>query len=159
MPDTVDSNGMAAAINSAKANFESDTGNSFKAFCRLLENDEFSTKSGFTTKAQEENQQFFEYLASNFEYKSGTEEEEKSEASDGGKEALIDKGKVTSAKEKAKNDKTLSGDVSSDFLDAMVTNNSKSQQDIGVDPTDPEGSSDDNVTDTCLLYTSDAADE
>ena len=30
----------------------------------------------------------------------------------------------------------------------MVTNNSKSQQDIGVDPTDPEGSSDDNVTDT-----------
>lgn len=148
MPDTVDSNGMAAAINSAKANFESDTGNSFKAFCRLLENDEFSTKSGFTTKAQEENQQFFEYLASNFEYKSGTEEEEKSEASDGGKEALIDKGKVTSAKEKAKNDKTLSGDVSSDFLDAMVTNNSKSQQDIGVDPTDPEGSSDDNVTDT-----------
>lgn len=148
MPDTVDSNGMAAAINSAKANFESDTGNSFKAFCRLLENDEFSTKSGFTTKAQEENQQFFEYLASNFEYKSGTEEEEKSEASDGGKEALIDKGKVTSAKENAKNDKTLSGDVSSDFLDAMVTNNSKSQQDIGVDPTDPEGSSDDNVTDT-----------
>lgn len=148
MPDTVDSNGMAAAINSAKANFESDTGNSFKAFRRLLENDEFSTKSGFTTKAQEENQQFFEYLASNFEYKSGTEEEEKSEASDGGKEALIDKGKVTSAKEKAKNDKTLSGDVSSDFLDAMVTNNSKSQQDIGVDPTDPEGSSDDNVTDT-----------
>lgn len=139
---------MAAAINSAKANFESDTGNSFKAFCRLLENDEFSTKSGFTTKAQEENQQFFEYLASNFEYKSGTEEEEKSEASDGGKEALIDEGKVTSAKEKAKNDKTLSGDVSSDFLDAMVTNNSKSQQDIGVDPTDPEGSSDDNVTDT-----------
>lgn len=77
MPDTVDSNGMAAAINSAKANFESDTGNSFKAFRRLLENDEFSTKSGFTTKAQEENQQFFEYLASNFEYKSGTEEEEK----------------------------------------------------------------------------------
>lgn len=148
MPDTVDSNGMAAAINSAKANFESDTGNSFKAFCRLLENDEFSTKSGFTTKAQEENQQFFEYLASNFEYKAGTEEEEKSEASDGGKEALIDKGKVTSAKENAKNDKTLSGDVSSDFLDAMVTNNSKSQQDIGVDPTDPEGSSDDNVTDT-----------
>lgn len=148
MPDTVDSNGMAAAINSAKANFESDTGNSFKAFRRLLENDEFSTKSGFTTKAQEENQQFFEYLASNFEYKSGTEEEEKSEASDGGKEALIDKGKVTSAKENAKNDKTLSGDVSSDFLDAMVTNNSKSQQDIGVDPTDPEGSSDDNVTDT-----------
>lgn len=148
MPDTVDSNGMAAAINSAKANFESDTGNSFKAFCRLLENDEFSTKSGFTTKAQEENQQFFEYLASNFEYKAGTEEEEKSEASDGGKEALIDEGKVTSAKEKAKNDKTLSGDVSSDFLDAMVTNNSKSQQDIGVDPTDPEGSSDDNVTDT-----------
>lgn len=148
MPDTVDSNGMAAAINSAKANFESDTGNSFKAFRRLLENDEFSTKSGFTTKAQEENQQFFEYLASNFEYKSGTEEEEKSEASDGGKEALIDEGKVTSAKEKAKNDKTLSGDVSSDFLDAMVTNNSKSQQDIGVDPTDPEGSSDDNVTDT-----------
>lgn len=147
MPDTVDSNGMAAAINSAKANFESDTGNSFKAFCRLLENDEFSTKSGFTTKAQEENQQFFEYLASNFEYKSGTEEEEKSEASDGGKEALIDKGKVTSAKENAKNDKTLSGDVSSDFLDAMVTNNSKSQQDIGVDPTDPEGSSDDNITD------------
>ena len=145
---TTDSNGMAAAINSAKANFESDTGNSFKAFRRLLENDEFSTKSGFTTKAQEENQQFFEYLASNFEYKSGTEEEEKSEASDGGKEALIDKGKVTSAKEKAKNDKTLSGDVSSDFLDAMVTNNSKSQQDIGVDPTDPEGSSDDNVTDT-----------
>lgn len=64
------------------------------------------------------------------------------------KEALIDKGKVTSAKENAKNDKTLSGDVSSDFLDAMVTNNSKSQQDIGVDPTDPEGSSDDNVTDT-----------
>lgn len=52
------------------------------------------------------------------------------------------------SKEKAKNDKTLSGDVSSDFLDAMVTNNSKSQQDIGVDPTDPEGSSDDNVTDT-----------
>lgn len=148
MPDTVDSNGMAAAINSAKANFESDTGNSFKAFRRLLENDEFSTKSGFTTKAQEENQQFFEYLASNFEYKAGTEEEEKSEASDGGKEALIDEGKVTSAKEKAKNDKTLSGDVSSDFLDAMVTNNSKSQQDIGVDPTDPEGSSDDNVTDT-----------
>lgn len=148
MPDTVDSNGMAAAINSAKANFESDTGNSFKAFRRLLENDEFSTKSGFTTKAQEENQQFFEYLASNFEYKAGTEEEEKSEASDGGKEALIDKGKVTSAKENAKNDKTLSGDVSSDFLDAMVTNNSKSQQDIGVDPTDPEGSSDDNVTDT-----------
>ena len=148
MPDTVDSNGMAAAINSAKANFESDTGNSFKAFRRLLENDEFSTKSGFTTKAQEENQQFFEYLASNFEYKTGTEEEEKSEASDGGKEALIDEGKVTSAKEKAKNDKTLSGDVSSDFLDAMVTNNSKSQQDIGVDPTDPEGSSDDNVTDT-----------
>lgn len=148
MPDTVDSNGMAAAINSAKANFESDTGNSFKAFRRLLENDEFSTKSGFTTKAQEENQQFFEYLASNFEYKSGTEEEEKSEASDGGKEAFIDKGKVTSAKENAKNDKTLSGDVSSDFLDAMVTNNSKSQQDIGVDPTDPEGSSDDNVTDT-----------
>lgn len=83
-----------------------------------------------------------------FEYKAGTEEEEKSEASDGGKEALIDEGKVTSAKEKAKNDKTLSGDVSSDFLDAMVTNNSKSQQDIGVDPTDPEGSSDDNVTDT-----------
>ena len=148
MPDTVDSNGMAAAINSAKANFESDTGNSFKAFRRLLENDEFSTKSGFTTKAQEENQQFFEYLASNFEYKAGTEEEGKSEASDGGKEALIDEGKVTSAKEKAKNDKTLSGDVSSDFLDAMVTNNSKSQQDIGVDPTDPEGSSDDNVTDT-----------
>lgn len=148
MPDTVDSNGMVAAINSAKANFESDTGNSFKAFRRLLENDEFSTKSGFTTKAQEENQQFFEYLASNFEYKAGTEEEEKSEASDGGKEALIDEGKVTSAKEKAKNDKTLSGDVSSDFLDAMVTNNSKSQQDIGVDPTDPEGSSDDNVTDT-----------
>ena len=148
MPDTVDSNGMAAAINSAKANFESDTGNSFKAFRRLLENDEFSTKSGFTTKAQEENQQFFEYLASNFEYKAGTEEEEKSEARDGGKEALIDKGKVTSAKENAKNDKTLSGDVSSDFLDAMVTNNSKSQQDIGVDPTDPEGSSDDNVTDT-----------
>lgn len=61
---------------------------------------------------------------------------------------IADKLKLTSAKENAKNDKTLSGDVSSDFLDAMVTNNSKSQQDIGVDPTDPEGSSDDNVTDT-----------
>lgn len=147
MPESVDSNGIAAAISSAKANYETDIEGSFKAFCRLLDNEEFSVKSGFTTKAQEENQQFFEYLASNFEYKGGTEEEEESEASDGGKEALIDEGKVTSAKDNAKNDKTLSEDVSSDFLDAMVTNNSKSQQDIGVDPTDPEGSSDDNITD------------
>lgn len=147
MPETVDNSGMSAAVNSAKDNFKSDAGFDFKIFCRLLEDDEFAEPSGATTKAYDNNQQFFEYLVINFKNTDQGESSEEDGDVEGAKEALIDEGKVSAAKENAKNDKTLSGDVSSDFLEAMVTNNSKSQKDLGVDPSDPEGSSDDNVTD------------
>lgn len=147
MPETVDSSGMSAAVNSAKDNFKSDAGSDFKIFYKLLEDDEFAEPSGATTKAYDNNQQFFEYLVINFKNTDQGEGSEEDGDVEGAKEALIDEGKVSAAKENAKNDKTLSGDVSSDFLETMVTNNSKSQKDFGVDPSDPEGSSDDNVTD------------
>ena len=144
MPEPFDEAGFNTAINQAKSKYVSNADFNYKVFYRLLNSDEFSLDANGVTMAEQEHQQFFSYLTSNFANADDTVTDENA----GGKDALIDEGKSSAAVSNSKNDKTLSDSASDDatqsFFDIMVSNNSETSM-SNPESSDPESSSDDDI--------------